>query len=106
MKNNATDHKPATISSEDWSHTPPPVQTLIKRLVKKQKQDEAHLRYIQERLRQSLAAKLPETLPLVTKEEPEGGILLVVDDNEKIVCLLLVMVEKRSSFDNNFCLSF
>jgi CheY-like chemotaxis protein len=82
MKKNATDQKPTTISLEDWSQTPPIVQTLISRLVKKQEQDVAHLRYIQERLRQSLVDKLPENLSLTVEGEPEGGVLLVVDDNE------------------------
>lgn len=81
MENSATS-KPTNISTEDWLATPAAVQTLIKRLLKKQAQDEAHLRYTQERLRQNTVANLPDVLLTAGGQPAGGGTLLVVDDNE------------------------
>jgi serine phosphatase RsbU (regulator of sigma subunit) len=78
------DKKPNSISPEDWQQTPFSVRKLLASLTKQKQRDEAHLRFVQEQLRQKLASaasRLPLEMP-PTIASFRGGNLLVVDDNE------------------------
>ena len=77
-------HKPSGITNEEWDQIPLAVRKFIFKLARQRKRDEAHLRYVQEQLRQKVASTItapPLEMPQST-EASQGGNLLVVDDNE------------------------
>ena len=76
-----SEQKPADVTTEDWAQTPPAIREFVDGLIKRQKQDEPHWRYVPEKLRQNLGPRQGDET-LQPGNGSVNGALLVVDDNE------------------------